>query len=72
MFAKPRKEERERKASRSFSLFLLSFQLIEKKMDSKEVNKDDMKMSREKRENEKGSFPFLQSERRTKPAYFVE
>lgn len=62
MFAEPRKEKRERKASHSFSLFLLllSFQLLKKEMDSKELNKEDMKMSRGKREreSERGLFSF--------------
>lgn len=63
MFAKPRKEERERKASRSFSLFfvvLSTYQKKKKEMDSKELNKEDMKMSRGKREreSERGLFFF--------------
>lgn len=76
MFAKPRKEERERKASHSFSRFFrCPFNLSKKEMDSKELNKEDMKMSRGNRERERvreGSFPFPQSERRTKPPCFVE
>lgn len=46
--------------------FCCPFNLSKKEMDSKELNKEDMKMSRAKRERERGgSFPFPPSETRT-------